>query len=90
MKDHPVLQAMIEEMTQRLSAAMEPKSERPLDPALIQQLLQQAAAKLDLVTQEDYQRLLAIHQRSRQKMDQLAARVAQLEAQVGSASSGLS
>lgn len=89
MKDHPVLQAMIEEITQRLTASKGAEEAAHFDPARIQQIIQQAAAKLDLVTQEDYQRLLAIHQRSRQKMDQLAARVAQLEAQVLPSSSGL-
>ncbi len=44
----------------------------------------EVAAKLDLVSREDYDRLLQIHQRTRQKVDQLNSRLDALEAKLGS------
>lgn len=49
---------------------------------LIQKLVAQAADKLNLVSQKDYDLLLQIQQRTRQKVDELSAQVAQLEAQI--------
>ena len=53
-----------------------------LPEQLIQKLVAQAADKLNLVSQEDYDLLLQIQQRTRQKVDELSAQVAQLEAQL--------
>lgn len=74
------LQRITEEITAKLGGFGQPL---PTGQAL-KSLVQEAIAKLDLVTGEDYQRLLQIHQRTRQKVDQLSSRVEELEAKLKS------
>lgn len=61
-----------------------------IHPRLLQRLItevhergvgrsQQIAASLGLVTHEEYQRLLALHQVSRQRIDQLTRQIDELE-----------
>ncbi|WP_114416748.1 accessory factor UbiK family protein [Marinospirillum perlucidum] len=66
---------LTQELTDRLSAARE--NATPTQP--LKKLVQEAVSKLDLVTRDDYERLLQIHQRTRQKVDELAKRVDELE-----------
>ena len=72
------LQKITEEITAKLSHFNQPL---PTGQAL-KSLIKEAVAKLDLVSREDYERLLQIHQRTRQKVDELSSRVAELEAKL--------
>ena len=74
------LQKITEEITAKLNGFNQPL---PTNSAL-KSLVKEAIAKLDLVSREDYDRLLQIHQRSRQKVDELSSRVEQLEAKLTS------
>ena len=75
MNSHPV-NRLVEELTQRLGSARD----TALSSSALRSLVQEAVARLDLVTREDYERLLQIHQRTRCKVDELAARLDQLQA----------
>lgn len=69
------LQRVTEEITAKLGSFNQPL---PKNQAL-KSLVKEAIAKLDLVSREDYERLLQIHQRTRQKVDELSSRVKDLE-----------
>ncbi len=73
-----VLQEITEEITAKLGNFNQPLP----SSQLLKKLVNEVAAKLDLVSREDYERLLQIHQRTRQKVDQLNTRVDALEAQL--------
>jgi len=69
------LQKISDEITTKLSGFNQPL---PSGQAL-KSLIKEAVAKLDLISREDYERLLQIHQRTRQKVDALNSRVTELE-----------
>lgn len=70
----------IQRLTQELSSRLSSARQAATSSSAMKSLVQEAVAKLDLVTREDYDRLLQIHQRTRQKVDELARRVDELEA----------
>ena len=72
------LQKISDELTEKLSGFNQPF---PSSQAL-KSLVKEAVAKLDLVSREDYDRLLQIHQRTRLKVDELNSRVTELEAKL--------
>lgn len=69
------LQKISDELTTKLSGF---NQSLPSNQAL-KSLVKEAVAKLDLVSREDYDRLLQTHQRTRQKVDNLSSRVTELE-----------
>ncbi|SFX38991.1 accessory factor UbiK family protein [Marinospirillum alkaliphilum] len=73
------LQKISEDLSGRLSAMPQPPG-----ASLLKGMVREAVAKLDLITRDDYERLLEIHQRTRQKLDELARRVEALERGPGS------
>lgn len=73
-----LLQKITEDITTKLGNFNQPL---PSNQQL-KKLVNEVAAKLDLVSREDYERLLQIHQRTRQKVDQLNTRVDALEAEL--------
>lgn len=73
-----LLQKITEDITAKLSSFNQPLP----NTQLLKNLVNEVAAKLDLVSREDYERLLQIHQRTRQKVDQLNTRVEALESQL--------
>ncbi len=75
-----VLQKITEDITTKLGNFNQPL---PSNQQL-KKLVNEVAAKLDLVSREDYERLLQIHQRTRQKVDQLSSRVEVLETKLKS------
>lgn len=68
------LQKMTDELVSRLQGLP-----LPVGREALQRMVQEVATKLDLVSREDYERLLQIHQRTRQRLDELNQRVTQLE-----------
>lgn len=72
------LQKISDELTVKLSGFNQPLA----SGQVLKSLVKEAVAKLDLVSREDYDRLLQIHQRTRQKVDELNSRVADLEAKL--------
>lgn len=74
------LQRITEEITAKLGDFNQPL---PTSQTL-KNLVNEVATRLDLVSREDYERLLQIHQRTRQKVDQLNSRLDALEAKLGS------
>lgn len=72
------LQKISDEIATKLGGFNQPM---PSSQAL-KSLVKETAAKLDLVSREDYERLLQIHQRTRQKVDELSSRVKELEAKL--------
>jgi BMFP domain-containing protein YqiC len=68
------LQKISEDLSGRLAGLPQPPG-----ASLLKGMVREAVARLDLVTREDYERLLEIHQRTRQKLDELARRVEALE-----------
>lgn len=72
------LQKITSEITTKLGSLNQPL---PTSQAL-KNLVNEIVTKLDLVSREDYERLLQIHQRTRQKVDQLSSRVETLEAKL--------
>ncbi|SFC32726.1 hypothetical protein SAMN05660443_2283 [Marinospirillum celere] len=70
-----ILQRLTQEISGRLNAA----GQTTPGSTALKSLVQEAVSKLDLVTREDYERLLQIHQRTRQRVDELAKRVEELE-----------
>lgn len=69
------LQKISDELTAKLSGLNQPLA----SGQALKSLVKEAVAKLDLVSREDYDRLLQIHQRTRQKVDELSSRVTELE-----------
>ena len=69
------LQKISDELTVKLSGFNQPLA----SGQVLKSLVKEAVAKLDLVSREDYDRLLQIHQRTRQKVDELSSRVTELE-----------
>lgn len=74
------LQRITEEITAKLGDFNQPL---PTSQTL-KNLVNEVATRLDLVSREEYERLLQIHQRTRQKVDQLNSRLDALEAKLGS------
>lgn len=74
------LKQITEDITAKLGSFNQPL---PAGQAL-KSLIKESVAKLDLVSREDYERLLQIHQRTRQKVDELSSRVDELEAKLNS------
>lgn len=68
------LQKITDELVSRLQELQLPAGRETL-----QRVVQDVATRLDLVSREDYERLLQIHQRTRQRLDELNQRVTQLE-----------
>lgn len=77
MMNTEAVQRLTQEITSRLNSTRLSLGQS----SAVKSLVQEAVSQLDLVTREDYDRLLQIHQRTRQKVDELAQRVDQLEAQ---------
>jgi len=75
MVNSETIQRLTEELSSRLSSARQTAT----NSTAVKSLVQEAVAKLDLVTREDYDRLLQIHQRTRQKVDELSRRLDELE-----------
>jgi|GEM_PF-1454507 len=75
MMNSEAVQRLTQEITSRLGAARQTAAQS----STVKSLVQEAVAQLDLVTREDYDRLLQIHQRTRQKVDELSHRVDELE-----------
>ena len=69
------LQKISDDLSAKLSGFNQPLA----SGQALKSLVKEAVAKLDLVSREDYDRLLQIHQRTRQKVDELSSRVAELE-----------
>lgn len=69
------LQQLSDDIAEKLSGMRQP----PAASAALKSLVQEAVARLDLVTREDYERLLEIHQRTRQRVDELNRRLTELE-----------
>lgn len=84
-KNLPNPQQLVAELTEKLTSrladnpAINPAKQQPL---LLQALVQETLAKLNLVSYSDYTRLLEIHQLSRTKLDELEAKITQLEEQI--------
>lgn len=84
-KNLPNPQQLVAEITEKLTSrladnpAINPAKQQPL---LLQALVQETLSKLNLVSYSDYTRLLEIHQLSRAKLDELEAKIAQLEEQI--------
>lgn len=74
------LQRITEEITAKLGDFNQPL---PTSQTL-KNLVNEVATRLDLVSREEYERLLQIYQRTRQKVDQLNSRLDALEAKLGS------
>lgn len=72
------LKKITDDLTTKLGRLNQPL---PTNQAL-KSLIKESAAKLDLVSREDYERLLQIHQRTRQKVDELSSRIETLEAKL--------
>ena len=72
------LQKISDEVSAKLSGIKQPLA----SSQALKSLVKEAVAKLDLVSREDYERLLQIHQRTRQRVDELNSRVADLEAKL--------
>jgi|AntRauTorckE6833_2_1112554.scaffolds.fasta_scaffold04293_6 BMFP domain-containing protein YqiC len=71
----------VQRLTQELSSRLSSVRQTATSSSALKSLVQEAVAKLDLVTREDYDRLLQIHQRTRQKVDELSQRLDELEAE---------
>ncbi len=76
MSDPQLIAQLAEKITQQLDAL---NLGETLPSARLKALVQEALGKLDLVSREDYERLLAIHQQTRQRVDELSRRLTQLE-----------
>ncbi|GLR64886.1 accessory factor UbiK family protein [Marinospirillum insulare] len=72
------LQKISDEVSAKLGGIKQPLA----SSQALKSLVKEAVAKLDLVSREDYERLLQIHQRTRQRVDELNSRVADLEAKL--------
>lgn len=70
-----ILQQLADEIASKLSSGNQPTSGN----AALKSLVQEAVTRLDLVTRQDYDRLLEIHQRTRQRVDELNRRLMALE-----------
>jgi BMFP domain-containing protein YqiC len=73
---------MFENLSQTMSQFLQGNSSLPGQEAMQQQIktvLQSSFAKLDLVTREEFDAQAAVLQRTREKLEQLEAVVAQLE-----------
>ena len=73
---------VFESISQTMTQFMQGKAELP-GPDMVQQqiktMLQTSFAKLDLVTREEFDAQSAVLQRTREKLEQLEAKVAELE-----------
>jgi BMFP domain-containing protein YqiC len=73
---------MFENLSQTMSQFLQGNSSLPGQEAMQQQIktvLQSSFAKLDLVTREEFDAQAAVLQRTREKLEQLEAMVAELE-----------
>lgn len=73
---------MFENLSQTMAQFMQGKAELPGQEAMQQQIktmLQSSFAKLDLVTRDEFDAQAAVLQRTREKLEQLEAKVAALE-----------
>lgn len=70
-----ILQQLADEISVKISSR-DPSS---AGNTALKSLVQEAITKLDLVTRQDYERLLEIHQRTRQRVDELNRRLTELE-----------
>ena len=73
---------MFENLSQTMTQFLQGNSSLPGQEAMQQQIktvLQSSFAKLDLVTREEFDAQAAVLQRTREKLEQLEAVVAQLE-----------
>ncbi|CAI8233900.1 MAG: Uncharacterised protein [Marinobacterium sp. xm-d-530] len=73
---------MFENLSQTMTQFLQGNSSLPGQDAMQQQIktvLQSSFAKLDLVTREEFDAQAAVLQRTREKLEQLEAVVAQLE-----------
>lgn len=74
------LQKITSEITTKLASLNQPLP----SSQTLKKLVNEVVIKLDLVSREDYERLLQIHQRTRQKVDHLNSRLEALEAKLKS------
>ncbi|QJD71722.1 accessory factor UbiK family protein [Marinobacterium sp. LSUCC0821] len=73
---------VFESISQTMTQLMQGKAELPGQDMVQQQIktmLQTSFAKLDLVTREEFDAQSAVLQRTREKLEQLEAKVAELE-----------
>jgi len=73
---------IFESISQTMSQLMQGKTELPGQDAMQQQIkgvLQSSFAKLDLVTRDEFDAQAAVLQRTREKLEQLEAKVAAME-----------
>jgi BMFP domain-containing protein YqiC len=70
-----ILQQLADEIAAKLSSGSQTASGN----TALKSLVQEAVSRLDLVTRQDYERLLEIHQRTRQRVDELNHRMIELE-----------
>lgn len=73
---------MFENLSQTMTQFLQGNSSLPGQEAMQQQIktvLQSSFAKLDLVTREEFDAQAAVLQRTREKLEQLEAKVAELE-----------
>lgn len=78
MLNHEHLHKITTELKSRLAQLGQPLP----NSQLLQDLIQEALSKLDLVTRSDYERLLQIQQNTRAKVDALNAALTNLESQL--------
>lgn len=75
-------QNWIRQNVEQLTDKLEAHGPRLPGRDALRRLLQDSLSRLDMVSQDDYDRLLEIHQRTRQKVDALSQRVDALEARL--------
>lgn len=78
-RDAMVRQQIFDEINQRLKALFEQSPAKDLEKNL-RAMLQDLFSRLDLVTREDFDVQSEVLKRTREKLDQLESRIAQLEA----------
>ncbi|HSF58026.1 MAG TPA: accessory factor UbiK family protein [Candidatus Binatia bacterium] len=74
-----IRQQIFDEINQRLKALFEQSPAKDLEKNL-RAMLQDLFSRLDLVTREDFDVQSEVLKRTREKLDQLESRIAQLEA----------
>lgn len=74
-----IRQQIFDEINQRLKALLEQSPAKDLEKNL-RAMLQDLFSRLDLVTREDFDVQSEVLKRTREKLDQLESRIAQLEA----------
>ncbi|ODC04716.1 hypothetical protein BFW38_15445 [Terasakiispira papahanaumokuakeensis] len=75
-------QNWIRQNVEQLTDKLEAHGPRLPGRDTLRRLLQDSLSRLDMVSQDDYDRLLEIHQRTRQKVEALSQRVEALEARL--------